>query len=171
MSSRRYFLQTATALGAALVLPRLRAQEPAPATAATRIPDRGPPLTAELVKAFVVAGHGDLAKMRAMLAEQPRLLNASWDWGGGDFETALGGAAHMGRREIARFLLEQGARVDVFGLAMLGDLAAVQAIVAARPETVRCAGPHGIPLIVHAQKGGAEAAAVADFLKALSPAG
>ena len=49
----------------------------------------------------------------ALLDEQPGLLNATWDWGGGDFETALGGAAHMGRRDIvqrlcARAIAQQG---------------------------------------------------------------
>ncbi len=32
----------------------------------------------------------------APVAAQPALLNAAWDWGGGDFETALAGAAHRG---------------------------------------------------------------------------
>jgi hypothetical protein len=174
MNSRRHFLQT-TALGAILALPALRAQQPpAPATPtapAAGIPKRPSPLAAELVKEFVVAAHGDLAKTQALLAEQPHLVNATWDWGGGDFETALGGASHMGRRDIAQFLLGQGARPDVFALAMLGHLEAVQAIVAARPETPKCPGPHGIPLIAHAQKGGAEAAGVVEFLKRVTTAG
>ena len=57
---------------------------------------------------------------KALLAEQPSLLNATWDWGGGDFETGLGGAGHMGNREIAEFLIGQGARLDIFVATMLG---------------------------------------------------
>lgn len=167
---RRQFLRTAAALGTALALNPLRAQAPAPADLPP-VPTRPPPLAPDLVKAFVGAAHGDLAKTQALLDEQPGLLNATWDWGGGDFETALGGAAHMGRRDIALFLLERGARPDLFVHAMLGHLEVVRAIIAARPEAAKCPGPHGIPLLVHAQKGGAGAAAVADYLQRLTAAG
>ena len=78
------------------------------------IPKRPPPLDANDVREFVIAGHGDLDAVRAALERAPSLVNACWDWGGGDWETALGGASHMGQREIALFLLEQGARMDVF---------------------------------------------------------
>ena len=61
-----------------------------------------------------MAAHGDLEKTKAMLAETPSLLNATWDWGGGDFEMAIGGAGHMGRRDIALFLISQGGRFDLF---------------------------------------------------------
>ena len=64
-------------------------------------------------------------------------MNAAWDWGGGDWETGLGAAAHVGRRDIALFLLDHGARLDVFAAAMLGYLDVVQAAVAARPDVVR----------------------------------
>ena len=95
----------------------------------------------------------------------PRIVNATWDWGGGDWETGLGAAAHVGRRDIALFLLDSGARLDVFAAAMLGYLDVVQAAVAARPDVVHVAGPHGIPLIAHAKAGGEGAAAVLAFLE------
>lgn len=170
MNPRRRFLHAAAALGATVLLRPLPAQTPA-APPLPPVPQRPPPLGADLVKEFVVAAHGDLAKTQALLAEHPGLLNATWDWGGGDFETALGGAAHMGRRDIAEFLLGRGARPDIFVLAMLGHLAAVQAVITARPEALRCPGPHGIPLLAHAQRGGAEAAAVVDYLTRLTSAG
>ena len=59
----------------------------------------------------------------------------------------------------------------VFVLAMLGHLEAVKAIIAARPEVLACPGPHGIPLLAHAKRGGAEAAAVVDYLQRLTAAG
>jgi hypothetical protein len=170
MNARRQFFHTTTALGALLLLRPLQAQTPAE-TPLPPVPKRPPPLASDLVKEFVVAAHSDLAKTQALLAEHPGLLNASWDWGGGDFETALGGASHMGQRGIAHYLLEKGARPDIFVLAMLGHLEAVKAIIAARPEALECPGPHGIPLIAHARKGGAEAAAVLDYLQRLAPAG
>jgi hypothetical protein len=65
---------------------------------------RPPPLASEWVQAFVIAGHGDLDQVNRMLDAHPALINASWDWGGGDYETALGGAAHVGQRAIAHSL-------------------------------------------------------------------
>lgn len=148
---------------------RIQAQEPSAATPAakTAIPERPPALGPELVKEFVVAGHSQLPKLREMLAATPALLNACWDWGGGDFETALGGAAHMGRRDIAEFLIASGTRVDVFAAAMLGQLDIVKAACTAFPNTPKVPGPHKIPLLVHAQKGGPDAAAVLAYLKSL----
>jgi len=128
---------------------------------------RPDPLKPELVKEFVVAAHVDLDKTKAMLAETPSLLNATWDWGGGDFEMAIGGAGHMGRRDIALFLIGQGGRFDLFVAAMLGRLDVVKPMLTAFPHLADSKGPHGIPLMVHAQKGGQEAEEVAAFLEGL----
>ena len=119
------------------------------------------------VKRFVIAGHGNLPAVKAMLAEEPNLINGAIDWGKGDFETALGGASHMGRRDIAEYLLEHNARIDIFAATMLGRLDIVSAAVAAFPNIVHVPGPHGIPLIVHAEKGGPNAKAVLEFLQPL----
>src|SRR5437016_2607432 len=69
-------------------------------------PARGQRQDLDLVKAFVQAGHGDenLPKVKEYLAYNPKLVYASWDWGGGDWETALGGASHIGSRQMARYL-------------------------------------------------------------------
>jgi len=120
------------------------------------------------VKRFVIAGHVNPAAMKAMLAEEPHLINGAIDWGDGDFETALGGASHMGRRDIAEYLLEHNARMDIFAATMLGQIDIVKAAVAAFPNIVHVPGPHGIPLIVHAEKGGPTAKAVLEFLKPLA---
>ncbi|MBS0659057.1 MAG: ankyrin repeat domain-containing protein [Verrucomicrobia bacterium] len=124
-------------------------------------------MAAELVKDFVTAGHANLPRVKELLAAHPGLKNACWDWGGGDFETALGGAAHMGQREIAEFLLAQGARLDLYAAAMLGRLEVVRAACAADPGTPAVPGPHGITLLTHARKGGAAAAEVAAYLESL----
>jgi len=89
-------------------------------------------------------------------------------WGGGDFETALGAAAHMGRKDIANYLLAQGARLDLFAAAMLGKLESVNAVLNTYPEAKNVPGPHGIPLIAHAEAGGEEARSVAEFLASLT---
>ena len=124
-------------------------------------------IASELVNEFVAKAHGDLQRVQALLEREPLLINASWDWGGGDWETGLGAAAHMGRRDIALYLLEQGARMDLFAAAMLGELEIVRAILTAFPHMRHQPGPHGIPLLSHAQKGGTEAEAVVTFLRVL----
>jgi len=91
-------------------------------------------------------------------------VNASWDWGAGDWETGLGAAAHMGRRDIALLLLEHGARLDLFAAAMLGDVEVVRATLEAYPSMRDALGPHGIPLVGHARAGGDEAREVLELL-------
>src|ERR1051326_765039 len=130
-------------------------------------PEHHPQFDRARVKRFVIAGHGNLAAVKAMLGEEPKLINGAIDWGHGDFETALGGASHMGRRDIAEFLLEHNARMDVFAATMLGKLDMVKAAVAAFPNVVNVPGPHKIPLIAHAEKGGEQAKAVLEFLRPL----
>ena len=103
-----------------------------------------------------------------MLAEEPKLINGTIDWGNGDFESALGGASHMGRRDIAEFLLEHNARMDIFAATMLGKLDIVKAAVTAFPNIVRVPGPHGITLLVHAEKSGSPAKDVLEFLLPLA---
>ena len=73
----------------------------------------------------------------------------------------------MGNKEIANFLIGQGARLDIFTLAMLGKLDQLKNILSSYPTLASSKGPHGIPLIAHAQKGGEEAVAVVKFLESL----
>jgi hypothetical protein len=151
--------------GANSASPATAARSPSSTTAA--IKPKPDPLKPELVKEFVVSAHFNLEKTKAMLTETPSLLNATWDWGGGDFEMAIGGAGHMGRRDIALYLIGQGGRFDLFVVAMLGQLDVVKPMLTAFPHLAESKGPHGIPLIVHAQKGAQEAAEVAAFLEEL----
>ena len=129
--------------------------------------DRPPALAASLVQEFISVAHGNLNRVTELLAQEPALIHASWDWGGGDFETALGSAAHMGRADIARFLLNHGARIDLFAAAMLGNLEIVQATLAVYPDALHVPGPHGIPLIAHAKAGGTAAELVLAYLQSL----
>jgi ankyrin repeat protein len=126
-----------------------------------------PALEAGLVQEFVGNAHGDLNRVKELLAQQPRLINACWDWGDGDFETALGAAAHMGRKDIAEYLLHHGARIDLFAAAMLGKTDVVAAALAAFPDAINTPGPHGIPLLAHARAGGDGAQAVAELLESM----
>jgi len=130
--------------------------------------EKRPALEAGLVEEFVSKSHGDLDRVKELLLQEPALINAAWDWGGGDWETGLGAAAHMGRSDIANYLLEHGARLDLFAAAMLGKLEIVRAALEAYPEALDLPGPHGIPLMAHAQAGGNEAIPVVEYLKSFS---
>ena len=129
--------------------------------------EKNPALEASLVQDFVGNAHGNLDRVKELLGQEPALINSVWDWGGGDFETGLGAAAHMGARDIARFLLENGARLDLFAAAMLGNLGIVRATLETYPDAINVLGPHGIPLIAHAQAGGGEAIQVYEYLNSL----
>jgi hypothetical protein len=126
-----------------------------------------PQVNRQRVQDFVIFAHSDLAMTKRLLEKEPALLNAAIDWGGGDWETGLGGASHMGRRDIAEFLLEQGARIDLFCAAMLGRLDAVKSFLALQPKLIDAPGPHGLSLHFHAQVGGKEAEAVLDYLQSI----
>ena len=127
-----------------------------------------PTLEITLVQEFVGKSHADLDGVKELLTREPALINSAWDWGGGDWETGLGAAAHMGRRDIANYLLENGARLDLFAAAMLGKLDIVRATLEYYPDAINVSGPHGIPLIAHALAGGPEALQVYEYLKSHS---
>ena len=98
-----------------------------------------------LIDEFVGVAHGDLARVKAMLAEHPALLNAraSFD------ETALEAAAQMGRRDMAEFLLAAGAPMDICTAAMLGLKERVEAFLMADPGQSQARGAHGIPVLYY----------------------
>jgi hypothetical protein len=126
--------------------------------------EKKPALQAAIVEEFVGKAHGDLERVKTLLKQEPALINAAWDWGGGDFETALGAASHMGRRDIAEFLLSHGAHLDIFAAAMLGKVDIVKAALQAYPEIKDIPGPHGISLLDHARAGGDGAKSVVDLI-------
>lgn len=116
-------------------------------------PQQDPALAREIVG----ASHRNLERVKALLTAHPALANAAYDWGFGDWETALGAASHVGNPEIAGVLLEHGARLDIFAATMLGMTDAVKAMLTAQPALARVRGPHGITLLAHAEAGGHEA--------------
>lgn len=124
-----------------------------------------PPLPKLMVQDFVIFGHGDLDMVKTLLEKEPALLNATMDWGAGDFETALGGASHVGNRPIAEFLISKGARIDIFAATMLGLLEVVKGFLTMQPALLNAKGPHGISLITHAKMGKKEAAGVLSYLE------
>lgn len=126
-----------------------------------------PQLNRLLVQDFVIYAHSDPAMVKKLLAKEPALINATMDWGAGDWETGLGGASHMGRRDIVELLLENGARIDIFCAAMLGQLDAVKAFLTLQPKLIDAKGPHGFTLHFHAQVGGKDSENVLEYLQSI----
>ena len=144
--------------GVGAVIARAAEAPPAPAVpAAVAVPDTFPTQSPELAREMVGVSHGNVARVKELLKLHPTLSNANWDWGFGDWESALGAASHVGNREIAELLLASGARPTIFSATMLGQLAVVKAFVEASPGIQGTAGPHSITLLAHARNGGEKA--------------
>lgn len=110
--------------------------------------------TPEVIREFVIAGHGNLEKVQQMLAERPDLLNRSSEWNPNNNETAIQGAAHVGNRAIAGYLLAQGAPLEICTAAMLGRQADVERFLEEDPAKIDLPGAHDIPLMTHAALSG-----------------
>ncbi|HEX7797969.1 MAG TPA: hypothetical protein VF456_26585 [Vicinamibacterales bacterium] len=121
----------------------------------------------ELVQEMVVVSHNNVGRVKELVGRQPALAKVSFDWGFGDWETPIDAASHMGNREIAEFLIANGARPTIFSAAMLGQLDVVKAAIAASPGVQRVKGPHSFTLLWHAVAGGPKAQAVVDYLKTI----
>jgi hypothetical protein len=112
---------------------------------------RYPSTNDALASGIVGASHGNIDKVKELVTQHPELAGASWDWGFGDWETALGAASHVGRRDIAELLMSHGARPDIFTFTMMGMLKSVQEIIETVPGIQTHTGPHGITLLQHAK--------------------
>jgi hypothetical protein len=134
------------------------------------IADSFPVQPTEIVREMVTVAHFDLKRVKELVESRPSLAKACWDWGFGDWESAIGAASHVGNHAIAEYLLSKGARPSLFSAAMFGQLDVVKAFVAAQPGIQRIHGPHGITLLAHAKNGGAGARNVYDFLQSLGDA-
>jgi ankyrin repeat protein len=97
----------------------------------------------ETINQFVGAAHGNFDAVKKLLAAHPAILNEAAAWG----ETAIQAAAQMARRDIAEFLLANGAPLDICTAAMLGRREEVKAMLAANSKTAQVHGAHGIPLL------------------------
>jgi len=184
--SRRLFasLGTGLVLGAATTDPARAGDKPDAAAAPTPRPTEAaferdypapefqpswkkPQINRLLVQDFIIYAHSEPDLAKKLLDKEPALLNAAMDWGGGDWETGLGGASHMGRRDIVEMLLTRGARIDIFCAAMMGRLDAVRSFLALQPALIDARGPHGFSLHFHAQVGGKESEEVLDYLQSV----
>lgn len=64
-----------------------------------------PNIDPEIVSTVVGASHSNLEKVRSLVDPRPELARATWEWRFGDWESAIGAASHVGRRDIVHYLL------------------------------------------------------------------
>ena len=159
--NRSKFIKTTIAGTAALFLPaslwRAQGQQP----------DKPAPIKLETVKEFVGVSHGKFDRMKEMLDNDHLLLHVSFDWGGGDYESGIEAAGHVGNKEIATYLLGKGARNNIYLASMLGHLDIVKLVLTANPQLLNSKGAHGFTMLHHAMKGGEESKAVVEYLQSL----
>jgi hypothetical protein len=125
------------------------------------------PIKLEIVKEYVTVAHGQFPRLKEMLENDNQLLHVSHDWGGGDYESAIEAAGHVGNREIAAYLLGKGARYNIYLACMLGHLDIARQVLTMNPQLLNSKGPHGFTMLHHAQKGAEESKAVVDYLVSL----
>lgn len=135
------------------------------------LPEGWPVQEQALAREMVTVAHGNLKRTQELVKAHPSLVNATIDWGFGDWESALGGASHVGSRAVAEFLIANGARPTLFSAAMLGHLEVVRSMIEAQPGSQRLSGPHSISLLAHARAGGTPAQPVLRYLENLGDAG
>ncbi|WP_223033490.1 hypothetical protein [Hanstruepera marina] len=117
------------------------------------VPEHFPNIPPEVISEVVGKSHFDLDGVKTLVNKRPELARSVWEWRFGDFESAIGAASHVGRRDIAQYLISQGARPTLFTFAMLGYYDVVKATIAASPGIQQITGPHGISLLDHALNG------------------
>jgi hypothetical protein len=167
--SRRDFLGTAGAVPIAGGLSVFVREQPgSPSAPAGDLPASFPQQDPAIAREIVGASHGNIARVKELISARPALARAAWDWGYGDWETALGAASHVGNREIAAILIGAGAAPTIFSAAMLGQLDAVKAFVAVSPGVQRIQGAHGLSVLHHARAGKSED--VVKYLESLGDA-
>lgn len=120
-----------------------------------RVGPEYPTTPAERAQAMVGASHVRFERVKELLSEDAGLARAAWDWGFGDWETAIGAASHTGRKDIIELLIAHGARPTLFTMATLDEIDAVRAVIEHVPGADALEGPHSISLFDHARAGGA----------------
>jgi hypothetical protein len=171
MPTRRSFLATASAC---LFAAATSAADAQPSTYSDndrrkelKLSPSFPCYPSDMIQEIVTFAHFDLDRLKALLQPRPQLANAAWDWGFGDWETPLGAACHMGRRDIAQFLIDIGAPPTLFSSVLFGDVDTLKHLVERNPGIQRVAGPHSISLLAHARMAGKSATEIARYLESL----
>ncbi|WP_024772828.1 hypothetical protein [Aquimarina macrocephali] len=162
MDRKKFIYGSIVGLGTAIAIPAYLLTKPQKENAQQSKKDSDQ-LDEKLVKDFVIAGHSKLNLVKEMLNEHPNLIYTSYDWGNGDFEEAIEGAAHLGNKEIVNYFISKGSRANLFVLTMLGKTSLVKPVIETYPELLFAKGAHGLTLLHHAQIG--ECLELEDYFK------
>ncbi len=117
------------------------------------IPKHWPNIDPKIVSEVVGKSHFNLERVKELVDARPELARSVWEWRFGDFESAIGAASHVGRRDIVMYLMSKGARPSIFTFAMLGAYEAVKSMIEFSPGIQSKMGPHGISVLDHAYYG------------------
>ena len=118
-----------------------------------KLASRYPSIDDAIVNEVVGKSHFDIETVKKLVDKRTELARASWDWSFGDWESAIGAASHVGRRDIVNYLISKGARPTMFTYAMLGAFNIVKGMIELSPNIQQTMGPHGISLLDHAKFG------------------
>lgn len=100
-----------------------------------------------MIKELVIAAHGDLDFVKERISAEPRLANARFH----QFDEApIEAASHMGRTDIAHYLLGSGAPLTIHCAVMLGLRETAEAYLRRDKTLAVKPGAHGIPIMFHA---------------------
>lgn len=139
--------------------------------------ERYPAIELSVASEVVGVSHFNLNRLKELVDPRPELAKASWDWGFGDWETAIDAATHVGRKDIVEYLVSKGALPTLFTFAFLGEMETVKSMISQYPGIQKNTGPHGITLLQHARTGleskdidNAKARQLVDYLEGLGDA-
>lgn len=99
----------------------------------------------EIIDELVGVAHGDFGRVKEILEQHPGIVNSPARWG----ETAIGAAAQMRQREMAEYLIEKGAPLDICTAAMLGMEDKVRTMLREDPSLKDAKGAHDIPVLYY----------------------
>jgi uncharacterized protein len=153
LAERRGHAEVVALLRQADRLPRLHRSSRYAATAAGGrfTPPPQPALPVGVIDEYVAVAHGNLARVRELLALYPSLLLANATWN----ELAVEAGAHTGFKDGVRLQLEAGAPCALPTAAMMGMTGRVRALLDEDPLRIHDCGAHNMPLIWFPAIGGA----------------
>lgn len=108
-------------------------------------------ISQEEANQFIIFCHSDLESVKTKVTEKPEIVNV---YNPQAHETALGAAGHIGRRDIAEFLLDNGAVLELAAAAMLGMRDEVTEWLSQDATLAASGGAHNIPVAFHAAMSG-----------------
>ncbi|MEP7129055.1 MAG: hypothetical protein ABI729_09315, partial [Chitinophagales bacterium] len=85
-----------------------------PATSDAPPNDRYPAIQLAVASEVVGVAHFNIDRLKELVDPRPELAKSQWDWGFGDWESAIAAASHVGRQDIVDYLITKGAVPTIF---------------------------------------------------------